>query len=260
MQDRRKLLNVRDVLEKNSYTTTLEDLKSRGRERVRVVHTAQIATLIEEAVLRVLGERKSQEEVEFLVGRSQEEFRRLLEERERELTASKARIEELERLRAEHGYLAAECEALRGAAADAVRDRDALEAKCAELRGRLTGEGPAPPVVEALARLEAQLSEVRQSMATRGEPAGSGDGEDAGLDQKLDTLARALGERLDRIGRKVGISSAVEEEAPSLERMFTEADKLESNLENLDVKEVRSGDVASAVEKARSLRRRGGAK
>ena len=195
MEDRRSLINVRDVLEKNSYTASLEDLRSKGRTQVRIVRADQIASLIEEAVLRILGERKSTEEVEALVGRSKEEFRRLLESRERELKESRERLGELERVRAEHRVLVTENERLR-------KERE---------------EG----VALLLGRLQ---------------------------------------ERLERIGRKVGVGAVVEEEPVNLGAIFGAQPELESNLENVDVKEQRTGGIAGAVEKARSLRRKEGTK
>ncbi|HET6203440.1 MAG TPA: hypothetical protein VFI25_11640 [Planctomycetota bacterium] len=236
MDDRRSLINVRDVLEKNSYTATLEDLKSKGRTQVRVVRADQIAAMIEEAVLRILGERKSPEEVEALVGRSKDEFRHILDERERELASQRDRLGEFERIRAEHSVLKAENERLRG------------------------GEAPGA-LADLLGRLQTEMVAVRESLAGGTRPAGAagGPGEEE-VNKKLDALARAMNDRLDRIGRKVGVASVVEEEPVQLGAIFASQPELESNLDNVEIKEQRAGGIAGAVERARSLRRKEGAK
>lgn len=236
MEDRRSLINVRDVLEKNSYTASLEELKNKGRTQVRVVRADQIAAMIEEAVVRILGERKSPEEVEALVGRSKDEFRRMLEERERELSKSRDRVAELERVRAEHAVLKSENE-------------------------RLQKEGQAN-LGEVLGRLQTEMSAVRESLAAGARPAGVAGGAAAEeeVNAKLDKLSKAMNERLDRIGKKVGASTVVEGDPTDLGAIFASQPELESNLANVDVKEKTAGGIAGALEKARSLRRKEGAK
>jgi hypothetical protein len=236
MEDRRSLINVRDVLEKNSYTTSLEELKTKGRTQVRVIRADQIAAMIEEAVVRILGERKSPEEVEVLVGRSKEEFRRMLEERERELTKSRDRLAELEQVRAEHAVLKSENE-------------------------RLQKEVPTN-LGELLGKLQSEVSAVKESLVAGARPAGAAGGAagEEEVNAKLDKLAKAMNDRLDRIGRKVGASNVIEGEPTDLGAIFASQPELESNLANVDVKEKTAGGIAGALEKARSLRRKEGAK
>ncbi|HKB16449.1 MAG TPA: hypothetical protein VKF62_10300, partial [Planctomycetota bacterium] len=233
---RRSLINVRDVLEKNSYTASLEELKTKGRTQVRVVRADQIAAMIEEAVLRILGERKSPEEVEALVGRSKDEFRRMLEDRERELSKSRDRLAELERVRAEHAVLKSENE-------------------------RLQKEGGTGNLGELLSKLQSEVSAVKESLAAGARPAGAGGGTaEEEVNKKLDALSRAMNDRLDRIGKKVGASTVIEGEPSDLGAIFASQPELESNLANVDVKEKTAGGIAGALEKARSLRRKEGAK
>ena len=80
------------------------------------------------------------------------------------------------------------------------------------------------------------------------------------VNKKLDALSRAMNDRLDRIGKKVGASNVIEGDPTDLGAIFASQPELESNLANVDVKEKTAGGIAGALEKARSLRRKEGAK
>jgi len=251
-----KLLDVREVLRRNSYTTSLSDLMRRGRDRVRVVHANQIAALIEEAVYRILGDRGGEGEVAEAVERTRAEFDELLEQRARELAEARAALKDVDRTRAALANLEQECDRLREAESRAQEECDALRQA---LESGSPGAGASSgSLLQMVSRLHEELSGIRSSLGGAKGAAGEAQAPTGDIEKKIEAIASRLGDRLDRIGRKVGVSSAVEVDPAVLDRMFENEPELESNLENLQMHEERGGDVSDAVEKARNLRRQGG--
>jgi chromosome segregation ATPase len=253
-----KLLDVRDVLRRNSYTTTLSDLMRRGRDRVRVVHANQIAALIEEAVFRMLGEREGGGDVSEAVERTRAEFDQLLEERARELEEARAALKDLDRTRAALGNLQQECDRLRQAEARALEECEALREALESGSTEGGGGAASGSLLKMVSRLHEELAGIRASLGGAAGAAGAAQAPTGEIEKKIEAIASRLGDRLDRIGKKVGISSAVEVDPASLDRIFENEPEMESNLENLEMHEERGSDVSDAVQRARNLRRKGG--
>ena len=73
----------------------------------------------------------------------------------------------------------------------------------------------------------------------------------------LDKLAGTLNDRLDTFGKKMGISSAVGGDAPvDFGSMFKDdgADDLESNMDNIQVKQKAAGGIAANLAKLKKLK------
>lgn len=328
-----KVINVREVLQQNSYTTTVDELRNRGKSKVRVINAEQISQLIEEAVNRVVSTSggMGREEVKKLVDRSREEFKRLLAEREKELNEHRERLRlldqaredltkstaEIERLRvveselrkqaeSSSGQVAelkatakvaglseadrAEMERLRRAENEALREKEGVSAQLAEARraeaqaraekeallvqmGELkqaaaamqaqpaAAPAPAPTaspeMMEMLKTLASELGSVKaglKEVATRPAETGAGGTADKAVADKMAEFSKDLAERLDRIGKKVGISSGSEAGEVVLDNIFNNQETLESNMENVEVKERRGSGIGGALERIKNLR------
>ena len=72
----------------------------------------------------------------------------------------------------------------------------------------------------------------------------------------LQQLTSTFTQKLDSIGRKMGVSSAVEADAPSLTALFKHEDgvKLESNMENMKVKAKSATGIAANLERLKKLK------
>lgn len=201
---------VKQALNASSQTTTVDELKAKGRTKVKVVKAEQIAAMIAEAVQRAVGDsgNLSKREHERLVERSREEFKSVIKQREEEI---------LEARRA-----AAEADGLR-------LQLEAANQRADELRQLLDQQQRAP----------------------------AGAGNDAGaLAELLDKLSGTLNERLDKFGRKMGISSAVEAGDVKLDGLFNTdiAEGLESNMDDVQVKKQTGSGIASNLEKLKKLK------
>lgn len=77
---------VKEALSARARTTTLDELKSQGRKKVKVIKAGDIAVIVSAAVRKALESSGlvSEEEVENLVEKSREEFQSILRERQDE--------------------------------------------------------------------------------------------------------------------------------------------------------------------------------
>jgi DNA repair exonuclease SbcCD ATPase subunit len=222
MDSQRRMESVKDVkqaLTARSRTATLEQLRDEGRSKVRVIKAEHIAALINEAVAKAI-ERTGlipKGEAEGLVEQSRREFKSLLQERESELQRA-SEVEEL------------------------------LREKEQELQ-RLSGE-----LQDAQAALK-QIEQARAKTGTGGFAAVAGTAVTPDLAAALDKLAGSLNDRLESIGKKVGISAAVEGGEVDYAGLFKHADKdIESNIENIQVKQRAGGGIAANLARLKKLK------
>ncbi len=77
---------VKDAISARARTTTLDELKSQGRKKVKVIRAGDIAAIVAAAVRKALESSGlvSEEEVENLVQKSREEFQSILRDRQDE--------------------------------------------------------------------------------------------------------------------------------------------------------------------------------
>ncbi|MEW6741617.1 MAG: hypothetical protein AB1486_02565 [Planctomycetota bacterium] len=106
----------------------------------------------------------------------------------------------------------------------------------------------APGAMQSVAE---EIKALKESLIV-GHPSRGGE---AATSAPLEKLTRDLTERLDKISRKVGIAAS-DEPAPDLERIFRThlAAPVESNIDNLQVKERKGGSVAGALARIKALK------
>lgn len=226
----KSILEVKQALVERSRTADLDEFRSKGRSKVRVIRADQIAALISEAVERAVQDSGlvSAEQAREVVEASRRQFRDVVAEREAEVARAREQQEELERLREENAEL-----------------RRRLE-ESAESAAGAGGLGQ-----EAILALMKEVAELKANMQ---QPAAQTTAPDLGA--VLGELTGALNERLDKMSRKMGISTAVEAEEVKLDGLFRDEgdESLESNIDAVDVKQKTQGGIGSAVERLKKLK------
>ncbi len=191
--------DVKEALTARSTTTTLDELKSKGKKKVRVIRAGDIAAIVSQAVRNALESSGmvSQEEVEALVEKSREEFQSILRDREGQAQEAKEQLKNVK------------------------EERD-------ELKNKLES-APAAPA---------------QGAAMTGD-----------LSAALDKMASTLNDRLDKFGKKIGVSSAVDGEDVNLEALFnTNVEDFESNMDDVEVKQKTGTGIAANLERLKKLK------
>ena len=76
------------------------------------------------------------------------------------------------------------------------------------------------------------------------------------LSAVLAKIEGSINDRLEKIGKKMGVSAAVESDVPvDFTGLFKEADKeLESNMENIEVKKTEGGGIAANLARLKKLK------
>jgi len=271
--DRRRFIgegDVRRVIEKSTYTTTLKDLERRGKNKVRVVKARQIYRLIAEAVNQVI-ERSSLEvaveERDRLVEASKTELDRILREHHQEedqFREQQRRIEKhlrreleetlqrMEDLRRENEELRARLES--GAATvapprsnvspdvvhDLVSQMNLLREGVEELRRSGSDTPRTDRVADLLESHERQLAQQFEGV----------------FGDAMQKLSERIESRLDERDAEKA-QKDVEEAEVVLDSLFTGTTDgaLESNIERVGVRRSREGGVASSIERLRSMGR-----
>lgn len=261
--------DVKEALSARSRTATLDQLASEGRKRVRLIRAEHVAAMITEAVHKAIEQsgQVSQEEVDRLVEQSRQEFRGIFQQREQEaerahaladdLASEQRRVEDLtERLANE----SARARELREQLAEREAELEALRSELESARAEPRQAAAAAPArdhaamasPEVLAMLMNEIATLKAAQQARG-PAQSAPAAD--LTQALDKLAGTLNDRLEQFGRKMGISSAVEAGAVNFEGLFKDqGPALESNMDNIQVKEKAGGGIAANLARLKRLK------
>ena len=213
---------VKEALNASSRSTTVDELKARGRQKVKVVRAEQIAAMISEAVQRTVSEAGllSPDEHEQLVERSRDEFKSILKQREQEVKEARRAAEEMDDLR---------------------QQLEAAHQRANELH-------------EALEEAQQAAAQVVQASEPVAGPAVSAD--TGALSDMLEKLTGSINERLDKFGRKIGISSAVEADEVKFDNLFNEdvTKGLESNMDDVQVKKKSGSGIADNLEKLKKLK------
>lgn len=257
--------DIKEALSARSRTATLDELRSEGRQRVRVIRAEHIAAMVTEAVNAAI-ERTGllpPDEVDRLVESSRQEFRTILKEREAQARQAEAVAEALEQRDSELAAsqrradeLAAALAAVQGEL-DSVRDELASAQQAA--RQQPQAVAPAQPAAGAspdlLMAMMQEMANMKASLMTQHQqPQAAAPGLDLGA--AIDKLAGSLNDRLEKFGKKIGISAAVEVEAPKdFSGLFRDADlKVESNIEQVQVKQTSGGGIAANLAKLKKLK------
>lgn len=256
--------DIKSALSERSRTATLDELRNEGRKRVRLIRAEHVAQMISEAVTGAIEASGLVDpgEVDRLVEKSREEFKAILREREEELRRAQENEERLEETEEQLGKLRQELDAT----------RQELEAARQQLEAQPTddaaGAPPAAPagvpsdmvmtLMQEMATLKASMGQGQAPVAPaapqgQAQPAAGGG---ADISAALEKLAGSLNERLESLGRKMGISSAVEGDAPvDFGGLFNDTDSnLESNMENIQVKKKTGGGIAANLAKLKKLK------
>jgi hypothetical protein len=300
--------DIKAALTTRARTATLDELRTEGKRRVRVVKADQITQMIEESVHRAVEQSGllPASEVEKLVERSRVEFRALMKAREAEaeraqamtdmLAAQEREVADLRRqLAAAKAAQQAAEEALaasqtaQAAAAPAAAEAEEAAAQAmaqaaaqaaahaqaellASLRDEMAGMKAAlmaqPPVVAAPGA--ASVVPFAPAAAAAGAPAVPGVAAAAASVQAapaaaapapdvsaaIEKLASSLNDRFEKLGKKMGISSAVGGDQPvDLGGLFKSADAgLESNMNNVETKQKTGGGIAANLARLKKLK------
>ncbi len=215
--------DVRDALSARSRTATLEQLASEGRKKVRLIKAEHVAAMIHAAVHSAIesSDFVSKDDADRLVEKSRNEFRSLMRERE----------EELHRLAELKDALDAKDQAI------AERDQEIERLKQQVAVTRTAGAHAVGATVTAVANA---------GQAVAGSP---------DLTAAIEKLAGSLNDRLEKLGKKMGISAAVEGGEVNLDGLFKDTGKeLESNMGNIQVKRKSGGGIAANLERLKKLK------
>ncbi len=262
---------------------------------VRAEHIAQMISEAVHSAVEQSG-LLDQQEVDRLVEQSRSEFKGVLAERQQEqaahseltarcaeqetqleaneeqLAALRAQCQELTeslaRRQAQLTELQRELEAAEAEAQQAQADRasqsaesqsaesQSAESAAAPAEAPATGTQPAM-TAELMMSMMQELATLKASMATGGGAAAAQPAAAQDFTAALDKLAGTLNDRLDSIGKKVGISAAVGGDAPvDFGGLFKDDgdESVESNMENIQVKQQSGGGIAANLAKLKKLK------
>lgn len=241
---------IKEALSARSRTATLDELRSEGRRRVRLVRAEQIAQMISEAVHSAVEQSGllSQDEVDALVEKSRVEFKAILKEREAEVQHAHEVAETLAERDAELGELKARfAEVSAALAATQAQLEQAAQPAAAPIAGG-TSSDLVLSLVQEMANLKANLMQREAAP----QPAAGG----ADFSAAIEKLAGSLNDRLETLGKKMGVSAAVGSDAPmDFGGLFRDADKaLESNMANIEVKKKSGGGIAGNLARLKKLK------
>ena len=259
--------DIKEALSARSRTATLDELRSEGRKRVRVIRAEHIAAMVSEAVNAAIEQSGlvAPTEVTRLVEKSRQEFRSILKEREQEVQ----RAHEIEDTLAERDGQLAELQKKYEAASLALAE---AESALAELRADAPSaprmvQGATPntaqpaagapsgdllmSMVQEMANLKASLMQREAQERAPAAPAG------VDFTAAIEKLTGSLNDRIEKIGKKMGVSSAVESDAPlDFGGLFKDdgGSSLESNMDNIEVKQKAGGGIAANLARLKKLK------
>ncbi|MFN9756636.1 MAG: hypothetical protein ACK58X_09505 [Planctomycetota bacterium] len=280
--------DIKAALTTRARTATLDELRTEGKRRVRVVKADQVAAMIEESVHRAVEQSGllPASEVEKLVERSRQEFRTLLKAREAEAERAQAmqelldaRDREVADLRQQLAAARAAQHAAENALADAqvavdaaAADGEATSSAQADMLSSLMNEMASmkaallahpvavPPAREALAvapsPAPAGAVAAAAAAATPAPIAAAAAAPALDVSAAIEKLATSLNDRFEKLGRKMGISSAVGNDQPvDLGGLFKDSGPgLESNINNVESKQKAAGGIAANLARLKKLK------
>jgi DNA mismatch repair ATPase MutL len=256
---------IKEALSARSRTATLDELRNEGKKRVRLIRAEHVAAMISEAVHAAIEQSGliAPEEVE----KSRQEFRSILREREQEQQRAhetedrlSQRENELAELKRRFTELSTALASTKAACDEALAEAEAARAAAAaaEARPPIVVAAPAQPaaapdfllsLVQEMATLKANLMQQQAQPAPQAAPAPD-------FTAALEKLTGSLNERLEKLGKKMGVSAAVESDAPvDFSGMFKDSGKeLESNMQNIEVKQKAGGGIAANLARLKKLK------
>ncbi|MEO6593933.1 MAG: hypothetical protein ABIP94_04185 [Planctomycetota bacterium] len=255
---------IKEALSARSRTATLDELRSEGRRRVRLIRAEHIASMIAEAVHAAIEQSGliDPQEANTLVEKSRQEFKAILREREQEVQRAHeveetlaGRERELLELKSS---LEVTSEALAQTNAELEELRTELESQQAAPAPASVAQAPAPSsellmsMMQEMANLKASLMHQQRAPAPAPMLAAAAPDFSAAFEK----LAGTLNDRLDKLGKKMGVSAAVESDTPlDFGGLFRDSGKsLESNMDNIQVKQQAGGGIAANLARLKKLK------
>jgi len=250
------VINVREVLHSHSYATTVRDLEAKGRAKVRVINAAEIANLIEQSVRQAFAKAEEGDGLKALVDKSKAEFSDLRKQRELDRVAREEGARQLEQARTDLTQMRSQIEPLKSRIAELEKS---LETERAKTGGSAHG-APAGASSEVLERLAREVAMLHDKMATQPQApvqvqvpvAATLD--TSALSNSLEKLSRGIEERLEKFGRSMGVSSAVEVGEVQYDKLFSTQQKLESNVSTVDIKERKGAGIGGVLDRMKKMR------
>ena len=259
------MINVREVLHSHSYATTVRDLEAKGRAKVRVINAAEIANLIEQSVRQAFAKAEEGDGLKALVDKSKAEFSDLRKQRELDRVAREEGAKQLEQARTDLTQMRSQIEPLKTRIAELEK---ALESERSGKHGSsasgAAGSAPAGASSEVLERLAREVALLHDKMATQQQApvqvqvpvAATLD--TTALSSSLEKLSKGIEERLEKFGRSMGVSSAVEVGEVQYDKLFSSQQKLESNVSTVDIKERKGAGIGGVLDRMKKMRLGGG--
>jgi len=254
----------------------VEELEAKSHEQFRILlerRQAEIAELrqaaddlrgAQEALTEVEGQRDAAvTAAEKLRGHIDELLRRIDDlEKQRDEATRRLRTSEVERENITTAVRALEGQRsqARHEADSAIAERDEAVATVRALENQLAkamkeASASAGGVsADLVYRMMNEIAELR-ARSVGAAPQAGGASADA-VAGALQQLASTFTAKLESFGRKMGVSSAVEAEAPSLTGLFKHNDgvKLESNMDDVSVKAKTGSGIAANLERLKKLK------
>jgi DNA repair exonuclease SbcCD ATPase subunit len=257
---------IKEALSARSRTATLDELRSEGRKRVRLIRAEHVAAMIREAVHAAIEQSGllAPAEVDKLVDKSRQEFRSILKEREQEVQRAHDNEQALEQREQELAELktqiAAQAAALAQAQQELAEARAQIDAALQDAEGEHAAGAPRPAgggasndllmsMMQEMANMKASLLHQQQAAQAPAAPA-------VDLSAALEKLTGSLNDRLEKLGKKMGVSAAVDSDSPvDFSGMFKDTGKdLESNMQNIDIKQKAGGGIAANLARLKKLK------
>ena len=109
-----------------------------------------------------------------------------------------------------------------------------------------------------MAKLMGEVADLKASMAmpaAAAAPSPTAAADASALSDVIDKLAGSIDQRLDKMGRKLGISSAVEGAEVSLDGLFKDdVEIIESNMDEVKIKQKKVGGIAANLARLKKLK------
>ncbi|MBL8749784.1 MAG: hypothetical protein JNK78_11535 [Planctomycetes bacterium] len=254
--------DIKEALSARSRTATLDELRSEGRKRVRVIRAEHIAQMVSEAVNAAVEQSGlvAPEEVQRLVDKSRQEFRSILKEREQEVEHAREvestladRDSQLNQLKEQLAHAAAEMTRMQ-AEIEGLRNAYSVPAAAPAATGAAPSGDLLMSMVQEMANLKASLMHRDAQERAPSAPAASGA---ADFTAAIEKLSGTLNDRIEKIGKKMGVSAAVESDAPlDFGNLFKDdgGKTLESNMDNIEVKQKSGGGIAANLARLKKLK------
>ena len=218
---------IKEALSARSRTATLDELRSEGRKRVRLIRAEHVAQMISEAVHGAIEHSGllDQEEVDNLIEKSRKEFKNILREREQELQHARETEERLEQKDHELAEIKSRftelAKSLASTRAELEQASNELEAEREQRERAVAATPPAPtpapaevaqpsPSNEMMMSMMQELATLKASMAVQQQPAPQAPQAPApDFSAALEKLTGSLNDRLENLGRKMGVLSLI---------------------------------------------------